>query len=143
MSDALSQQLQSLQYEYEHLEINRIDQLIALYSSDAMFKDPFQEVSGHDAIADIFRKMFEQLNNPSFKVLSIVHNHSQASILWEFNFQFKRWNKHSQSFKGVSWLRFNDLGLITSHIDYWDPSEGIYEKLPVLGRFMRFLKKQA
>lgn len=143
MSDLLLQQLKSLQYEYEHIEINRIDQLMAHYSTDATFKDPFQVVSGKEAIAHIFRKMFNQLSNPSFKVLSITHNSSEASILWEFTFQFKRWNRNPQSLKGVSWLTLNELGLITSHIDYWDPAEGIYEKLPVLGHLMRFLKKQA
>ena len=143
MSDLLLQQLKSLQYEYEHIEINHIDQLMAHYSIDAIFKDPFQTVSGKKDIAHVFRKMFDQLNSPSFKVLSTIHNSSEASILWEFNFQFKRWNTTPQSLKGVSWLTFNELGLITSHIDYWDPSEGIYEKLPVLGHLMRFLKKQA
>jgi hypothetical protein len=143
MSDLLLQQLKSLQYEYEHIEINRIDQLMAHYSINAIFKDPFQTVSGKEAIAHVFRKMFDQLNSPSFKVLSTIHNSSEASILWEFNFQFKRWNTTPQSLKGVSWLTFDELGLISSHIDYWDPSEGIYEKLPVLGHLMRFLKKQA
>lgn len=143
MSDLISQKLKLIQYEYEHIEVNRISELMAHYSTDATFKDPFQEVSGKEAIAHIFRKMFDQLNNPSFKFLSITHNSSEASILWEFNFQFKRWNTSPQSLKGVSWLTFDESGLITSHIDYWDPAEGIYEKLPVLGYLMRFLKKQA
>ena len=143
MSDLISQQLQSLQYEYEHIQVNNIERLMAHYSSHAMFKDPFQEVSGKQAIAHIFLKMFDQLDNPSFKVLSVLHNKLEASILWEFHFQFKRWNHAPQRLKGVSWLTFDELGLITSHIDYWDPSEGIYEKLPIVGSLMRFLKKQA
>jgi hypothetical protein len=33
--------------------------------------------------------------------------------------------------------------LITLHRDYWDAAEELYEKLPVLGGLMRWLKKQA
>ena len=143
MSDIVARQLQSLQFEYENIQIERITHLVGHYSPDAVFKDPFQEVVGHKAISQIFLKMFAQLDDPSFKILSQMHNHSEASLLWEFNFRFKRWNTKPQSFKGVSWLKFNASGLIESHIDYWDVAEGVYEKLPLIGAAMRFLKKHA
>jgi steroid delta-isomerase len=143
MSDIIAAQLKSLQFEYEHIQMDRINHLIAHYAVDATFKDPFQEVNGHEAITHIFEKMFTQLDSPSFKVLSVMHEGLEASLLWEFKFAFKRWNQSPQSLKGVSWLTFNEAGLITSHIDYWDPAEGIYEKLPLIGSLIRFLKKQA
>ena len=143
MSDLIANQLKSIQFEYENIEIDRVKQLVEHYAPDATFKDPFQLVQGREAIIHIFEKMFTQLNNPSFKVISAMHQGLEASLLWEFNFCFKRWDKSPQSLKGVSWLKFNEAGLITSHIDYWDPAEGIYEKLPLIGSLMRFLKKQA
>lgn len=143
MSDLIANQLKSIQFEYENIQIDRVKQLVAHYAPDATFKDPFQLVQGRESIIHIFEKMFTQLNNPSFKVISAMHQGLEASLLWEFNFCFKRWDKSPQSLKGVSWLKFNEAGLITSHIDYWDPAEGIYEKLPLIGSLMRFLKKQA
>jgi hypothetical protein len=38
---------------------------------------------------------------------------------------------------------FDAQGLITLHRDYWDAAEELYEKLPVLGGLMRWLKKRA
>jgi steroid delta-isomerase len=143
MSDLIANQLKSIQFEYEHIQIDRVKQLVEHYDINATFKDPFQEVHGRDAIIHIFEKMFTQLNNPSFKVISAMPQGLEASLLWEFKFGFKRWDQSPQSLKGVSWLKFNEAGLITSHIDYWDPAEGIYEKLPLIGSLMRFLKKQA
>ncbi|MGA0584669.1 MAG: nuclear transport factor 2 family protein, partial [Castellaniella sp.] len=32
-------------------------------------------------------------------------------------------------------------GLVSFHRDYWDAAEELYEKLPVLGRLMRWLRK--
>ena len=143
MSNAIAKQLQAIQFEYENIQIDRIGHLVQLYAQDAVFKDPFQEVHGRDAITKVFMKMFYQLDKPSFKIISALGENLEASLLWEFHFCFKRWNKEPQSLRGVSWLKFNDAGLITSHIDYWDPAEGIYEKLPLLGPVMRFLKECA
>jgi hypothetical protein len=33
--------------------------------------------------------------------------------------------------------------LVTLHRDYWDAAEELYEKLPVVGGAMRWLKKRA
>ena len=140
MSNLFTKQLETIQFEYENIQINRISNLVKLYAEDAVFKDPFQEVHGRDAIAKIFAKMFSQLDGPSFKIISAVGQDFEASLLWEFHFRFKRWNTNPQNLRGVSWLKFNELGLINSHIDYWDPAEGIYEKLPLLGSIMRLLK---
>jgi hypothetical protein len=38
---------------------------------------------------------------------------------------------------------FNEEGRVTMHRDYWDAAEELYEKLPVVGALMRWLKKRA
>ena len=40
-------------------------------------------------------------------------------------------------------LVFNEQGLVTMHRDYWDAAEELYEKLPLLGGLMRWLKRRA
>jgi hypothetical protein len=48
-----------------------------------------------------------------------------------------------QAVRGASHVVFNESGLVTMHRDYWDAAEELYEKLPVLGGVMRWLKKRA
>jgi hypothetical protein len=38
---------------------------------------------------------------------------------------------------------FDAQGLVTLHRDYWDAAEELYEKLPVVGALMRWLKRRA
>jgi hypothetical protein len=45
--------------------------------------------------------------------------------------------------RGATHLVFNDQGLATLHRDYWDAAEELYEKLPVVGGLMRWLKARA
>jgi steroid delta-isomerase len=143
MNSLLTDQLNGLKNAFEDLRPDNVDDLLNFYSSDASFKDPFQEVQGRLAIKHIFLKMFDQLESPTFQVRQIQQQGTQASLLWEFRFRFKRWNRSDQVILGVSWLYFNESGLIIRHHDFWDPAEGIYEKLPIIGSFLRLLKNAA
>jgi hypothetical protein len=48
-----------------------------------------------------------------------------------------------QTILGGSHLQFSEQGLITLPRDYWDAAEELYEKLPLVGSLMRWLKKRA
>ena len=41
--------------------------------------------------------------------------------------------------EGLSQLRFDDQGRIVLHQDFWNPSAGIYQHLPLLGPAIRFV----
>ena len=69
---------------------------------------------------------------------------SQCFLTWEFRFQFKRFHKNqNQTILGGSHLVFGEDGRVTLHRDYWDAAAELYEKLPVVGGLMRWLKKRA
>ena len=143
MSAHLLNAVEKLKSQYDQLSPNNVDNLLSCYSSDAIFKDPFQEVQGHLAIKHIFLKMYEQLHQPQFIVREQLIGESQVAFLWDFQFSMKRWNTTPKSFSGVSWLYFNDAFLVIKHHDYWDPAAGIYEHLPLIGPVMRGLKSLA
>ncbi len=115
-----------------------------LYAADARFKDPFNEVQGVPAIRHIFEHMFVALEQPRFVVTGRVVQGQQCFLTWEFLFGFKSFHKGvAQTVRGASHLVFDGQGLVTLHRDYWDAAEELYEKLPVVGGLMRWLKKRA
>ena len=121
-------------------------QLGTYYTADASFKDPFNEVRGLKAIEAIYSHMFDALTTPRFIVTSqVVDTDSQACFLiWDFKFYFKSYDKTTeQTVRGGSHLTLDANGKITAHRDYWDAAEELYEKLPVVGGVMRWLKKRA
>lgn len=115
----------------------------AVYAANARFKDPFNEVRGLDAISAIFEHMFEQVEQPRFVVTTHVLQGAQAFLVWEFRFTMKRFSTASQCIRGATHVEFGADGLVTNHRDYWDAAEELYEKLPVLGALMRWLKRSA
>ncbi|MBP8148932.1 MAG: nuclear transport factor 2 family protein [Limnohabitans sp.] len=129
---------------FETLSPQSVSQLHDFYDAQARFKDPFNEVQGLPEIGRIFRHMYVALDQPHFVVTGQVVDGTQAFLTWEFRFRFKRFDTTTlQAVRGASHLLFNDQGLVTLHRDYWDAAEELYEKLPVVGAFMRWLKKRA
>ena len=129
---------------FETLSPQSVAQLHTIYDAQARFKDPFNEVQGLPEIEKIFRHMYVALEQPHFVVTGQVVDGTQAFLTWEFRFRFKRFDTTTlQAVRGASHVVFNEQGLVTVHRDYWDAAEELYEKLPVLGGVMRWLKKRA
>jgi SnoaL-like domain len=129
---------------FEKLTPESVAQLPRLYDTQARFKDPFNEVQGLAKIERIFQHMYEALDGPHFVITTQLVDGAQAFLTWEFRFRFKRFDTQTlQVVRGGSHIVFNEQGLVTLHRDYWDAAEELYEKLPLLGSVMRWLKKRA
>lgn len=112
-----------------------------IFDKNVRFKDPFHDIVGVDKLYKIFEDMYLKLDNPSFKVTEIVEQNNIAYLKWNFHFSFKGSNK-DESFVGVSRVEFNKEGRVISHIDYWDSASNLYEKIPILSFFMKFIKSK-
>ena len=138
------QATQNLAAFFETLSPQSVAQLHTVYDAQATFKDPFNEVQGLPEIERIFRHMYVALDQPHFVVTGQVVDGSQAFLTWEFRFRFKRFDTHTlQTVRGGSHLLLTADGRMALHRDYWDAAEELYEKLPVVGSLMRWLKGRA
>lgn len=122
---------------FANLQADGLERLASIFAPDARFKDPFNDVRGVDAITRIFAHMYATTREPQF----VIREHALHG-----DRLFIRWDYHFQTLKGVAWeipgvsvVRFNLAGLAVEHVDYWDPAEHIYSKLPLLGWLMRWL----
>jgi hypothetical protein len=129
---------------FESLEPASVARLGEVYTSDVYFKDPFNEVHTLAQVQHIFSHMYVALDKPRFVVTSQVAEAGQCFLTWDFEFYFK---KHQptvmRTIRGSSHLKFDSTGLVCYHRDYWDAAEELYEKLPLVGSAMRWLKKRA
>ena len=129
---------------FEALTEESVSRLPEYYIEDAYFKDPFNEVHGVKHIQRIFTHMYTALDKPRFIITSKIVEDNTCFLVWDFKFYMKKYNKTTeQTIRGGSHLILNTEGKIISHRDYWDAAEELYEKLPLVGALMRWLKKQA
>jgi len=129
---------------FEHLTPASVQHVSRYYAADARFKDPFNDVRGVPAIEAIFVHMFEALVAPRFVVTGRVAQGDQCFLTWEFRFGFRNFHQgREQVILGASHLVFDATGKVQLHRDYWDAAEELYEKLPLVGGLMRWLKRRA
>jgi ketosteroid isomerase-like protein len=139
--------LQRVVHFFERLQPSEVAQIAQLYTADAQFKDPFNEVQGTAAIERIFAHMFEALEKPRFVITQQVHNGAHCFVTWDFFFSVPRMGKSAtQIIRGAThFVLREEAGVwrVAVHRDYWDAAEELYEKLPMVGSLMRWLKKRA
>ena len=129
---------------FEYLTVADLPEMGRYYARQAHFKDPFNDVQGLVAIQGIFGHMFESLHEPRFVVTTRVVQGQHCFLTWDFLFRFKSFQQDTpQTVRGASHLVLDEQGLVTLHRDYWDAAEQMYEKFPVVGGLMRWLKKRA
>lgn len=133
-----------LAHYFETLSPQSVAEVARYYAADARFKDPFNDVTGVATIQHIFSHMFDALERPHFVVTTQVVQGQQCFMTWEFRFGFKNFRQgEPQVILGATQLIFSASGLVTLHRDYWDAAEELYEKLPLVGGLMRWLKRRA
>lgn len=121
-------------------DVARIDKV---YADDASFHDPFNDVTGIAAIAAVYAKMFERLDDVRFVVVDTVADEGGAMLTWDMTYRVKTWRPdQTQRIHGASHLTFAADGRIARHRDYWDAANELYAKLPLVGPVMRYLRKR-
>jgi len=135
--------VQRIRTAFEQLTPASLAQLHLLYTEDARFKDPFNQVQGLAAIRGVFEHMFVALRAPRFVVIDSVVQGHQVVLTWDFLFGLPRLGPTEQRIHGASHLVLAGDGRIQVHRDYWDAAEELYEKLPLVGGLMRWLKRRA
>ena len=124
---------------YETLRPDSLAALGELYAENAHFKDPFNDVTGVDAITRIFRHMFATVEAPRFVVTTRLVQGYEAMLGWDFHLRLRG---QTIVIRGVTHLRLDADGRVRLHRDYWDAAEELYARLPLIGGLMRWLRRR-
>ena len=124
---------------FTELTAENLFQIGDIFTPNAHFKDPFNDVHGIDAIKTVFTHMFATTEGPKFKINHFASNQQILFIQWQFTFGK---SKTLWAIDGSSMVTFNNNDQVQEHIDYWDPAEQIYSKVGLLTPLMNFLRSR-
>lgn len=110
-----------------------------IFDVNVYFKDPIHEFYNLSKLYNLFQEMFNSFERPQFRVINALSDKNTLFLKWRFSYQQ---DNQEITFIGMSHVIFNQEGKAISHIDYWDAGENIYEKLPILGNLIRFIKEK-
>jgi limonene-1,2-epoxide hydrolase len=111
-----------------------------LYAQNAYYRDSFTEMHGIDNIEAYLIQGTYIMQNLTFDLQDVAVHDGNYYLRWITRFSQKREKDEVTHLPGVSHIRFNKEGKIIFHQDFWDAGV-IYERLPIVGFFIRWLKK--
>jgi hypothetical protein len=82
------------------------------------------------------------MHNLTFDLQDVAVHDGNYYFRWVTRFSQKQKKDEFTYLPGMSHVRFNKEGKILFHQDFWDAGV-IYERLPIIGFFIRWLKKRA
>jgi steroid delta-isomerase len=112
------------------------------FAPDARFKDPFNDVRGVPAVQAVFAHMFAVTDRPRFEILEQAASGATGFVRWRFRFAPRGRPTAAREIEGVSRVLFGAEGRVVEHVDYWDPVEGLYDGVPLLGGALRAIRKR-
>ena len=124
---------------YGTLTPQSLARMSEFYHPQARFKDPFNDVQGAAGIRRVFEHMFASTEAPRFLIREELADAHRAFVTWDFSFGLRgqRYVVH-----GATRFGFDLDGLVTEHRDYWDPAEELWQKLPVIGAPVGWLRRR-
>ena len=136
--------LQSYIEYYERLTPVSLEDIGRVMTDDVHFSDPFNDVTGLESTRRIFAQMFDDLDDVAFKVLhaALADDEPATGLLsWRLDATIRK-NGSRLSIEGMSSIRFAPDGRVCEHIDHWDAGRQVYERLPLLGALLRWIRSR-
>lgn len=129
---------------YRVFSADRIRQLAReVYAEDAYLRDPFREVQGIDAVEAYMIESTEPVDEARFEIHDVIGEDGEYYLRWIMVLRLKDYGgDEPDRIVGMSHLRFDRHGKVVFHQDYYDASRVVYEKVPVIGFFIRKIRER-
>ena len=106
------------------------------YNKEVIFIDPTQKRNGIDEYIKAQDGLINRCDDIFLKSHSIAINKNVAFVEWTMGLKIKGLEF---LYEGTSRLIFDDKGKVKEHRDYFDFCSGTFGKLPIIGKFLRWL----
>ncbi len=123
---------------------NLIQNTKVVYAEDVYFRDPFKEIHGEPEFEKYLLRGGDAVSEFSMEWLDVSEHDGNYYFRWIMSVKLKRDAKDKPAGRttGISHVRFGPDGKVIFHQDYFDGAAFLYEKIPVLGAEIRFIKKR-
>ena len=128
---------------YLALNKDNLDCLGELYCQEIIFIDPFNRIESLSNLTHYFAELYQNVEAIEFNFIDFTSNNHEHYITWDMILIHSRLNA-GKAFvvQGATHLKSNEKGMVIYHRDYFDAGSMIYERLPVLGRIISWIKSR-
>ena len=129
---------------YRSFSLDSLGQIGEVYAEQIVFQDPLVRVEGREALQGYFKHGMQGLQYCRFEFGRQVRDAEHASVEWTMHFQHRRIHAGKTcQLDGITLIQFGVDGKIIFHRDYYDMGQLIYERVPLIGRVIGWIKNKA
>lgn len=127
---------------YNQLHRDNLALLDELYEEDVIFEDPIHRLQSLQALRDYFTRLYSNVQHCHFEFQQACVSEHHAYTTWVMHVQHPKLNGGRRyKVEGTSFIQFEEK--IALHRDFLDGGQLLYEKLPVLGKLLQYVKQRA
>ncbi|MFU8848512.1 MAG: nuclear transport factor 2 family protein [Opitutales bacterium] len=138
---AMLQRVEALftNYNEEHLKEN----VTLVYADKLYFRDAFKQFTRAAEIRDYFLHGLAPLNAAEFEFRRVIRSGDEFYIDWLMRLDFKKTpDGNWEESIGMSHMRFDAEGRVIFQQDYWDPTDIVYQRIPIARQLINYVKKK-
>jgi hypothetical protein len=115
-----------------------------VYAGDVYFRDPFKQIHGEHEFEAYLLRGSAATAQYSMDWKDVGESHGDYYFRWVMSLKLHRDGKKKPPSltPGISHVRFGPDGKVIFHQDYFDAATFLYERIPILGGEIRFIKKR-
>jgi hypothetical protein len=113
------------------------------YAEDVEFHDPAGTLKGNDQVKLYYKAMYKNVVDIKFDFPAVLATDDVVMAEWVMTVKMKSFNGGKPIVvPGMSHIRFNEEGKAIYHRDSFDLGAMVYEKIPLFGGIVRWLRKR-
>ncbi|WP_240612729.1 nuclear transport factor 2 family protein [Alteromonas flava] len=127
---------------YQQLNSRDISGLADVYADNIEFIDPIATHNGISAVQNYFAKLLSGTRSCDFSILSVDRvDQNHYFVTWVMQFESIKLSGKVIRVEGLSQLKTDETHVIY-HRDYYDMGELVYEHIPIIGYWIKKIKRQ-
>jgi hypothetical protein len=127
---------------YRNYTVDNIKQHMRdLYAPNVYYRDGFKDLQGIDALEAYLISALPDMHVYSLDLQDMTVHDGNYYLLWTTQFSLRN-KKEIISLTGMTHLRFDKDGRVIFEQGFWDTGV-IYERMPIIGPVVRWLKNRA
>ena len=126
-------------YTAENLAAN----VTKVYAEQVYFRDAFKQLDSAAAIEHYLLAGLEPIEAAEFVFSNVLRKNGDFYLDWTMRLDFKKtpagtWEESI----GMTRIRFNQAGQVVFHQDYWDPTDIVYRRIPIVKQLIAYVKQK-
>ena len=128
---------------YRKLDAGNIESVSEIYADDIVFLDPFHRIEGVAGLKLYFFEQYKNADLVEFDFGDAISEGNRYFIQWNMKLKHPRLNSgRTFDVVGSTLFKSNEDNKIIFHRDYFDAGSLLYERLPLVGVLVRWIKRQ-